>query len=255
MIDIPEPNKGEDVFEWARRMAAAVRRLVPTESVDILPRIGSNSTSYTLRRRKRGGTSAGVARHPFQVFLVPPPEDEDPDSKGWFKVERNSTLTHGPGPLDKVLITDLDTPLQIPLTGDRAYIWLEVDVRPMRAATPAVPTARIKTGEKWLVENDDEFFPGHARFNTDGGALGESIPDDLEQTHFIVPIAERITHDPDDPFEPKSALTLDAVFRLHQVLKTHLTMMRTCYSAEHAAVEIDYVRPGLTHLYQTDIEE
>jgi len=52
MIPPPDPESGDDILPWARAITRLVRQLVPRESKDIWPEVGTTGTKYLLRSRR-----------------------------------------------------------------------------------------------------------------------------------------------------------------------------------------------------------
>ena len=52
MLTAPrDPASGEKILPWAKAVNALLRRLIPCQSPDILPDIGTNGTTYRLKAR------------------------------------------------------------------------------------------------------------------------------------------------------------------------------------------------------------
>lgn len=61
LIPPPDPSNGDDILPWARSITRLLRQIMPRESADVWPEIGTTGTKYLLRRRpgKKGAGNAG----------------------------------------------------------------------------------------------------------------------------------------------------------------------------------------------------
>jgi hypothetical protein len=244
-----DPEKGDDNLAWAREVTSILRRLIPRESDDIWPSVGTTGTSYQMRRKggKNGGGS-GTKSGPFNVTMTGNPDPEG-DSVGWVKVALNSWLMQSETPDDKVTITGLDFPLQLDLEDSpRQNIWMEIDIQGRYGEEPTPILAEIKSGADWNGDEGD-FFPEPIRFGTDDGTFSGSedeAPINNRQTHIYVPIAYTYDLESSEALfggsDPPGIMLTEEV-RLVQVLEAHQLIFETCHKGHIVLLTRDYRAP------------
>jgi hypothetical protein len=68
-----DPQSGDDILEWARKINALVRSIIPRKSADIAPQIHSTGTTFFQRRRPATPAGGPTTEEAFTINMASAP--------------------------------------------------------------------------------------------------------------------------------------------------------------------------------------
>ena len=183
------------MLKWARAMNAVVRQIIPRESPDIWPKIGTGGVSYTLRRKPARGETV-TKKHPFQASVVGTEFDDGEWKNVSVTIARGSVLKGDSFDGGTEILALADT---FELEADH-FVWIQVTF----TTAGVISGISLMSGESW---------PNFPSLYDDFGEGGNNW------SHPLARVRDVLDGESPDFGEDK---------KLIQLTSTHLVTQRQC---------------------------
>ena len=121
---VPTPNRGSDIYEWARRVARYLQAITPQTSASVQVKITSGGTSFVANPPVAAAPEAAAVYRFFQLVATKDESDEDV-----IRVVRSTIDGTEPDTWEGSTWHEADDPpYLLPLVGEAGFVFAHVVV-------------------------------------------------------------------------------------------------------------------------------